>query len=73
MVRSTISLRWICGVDLAGVDLAGVRWSEQGTRWPPELDVEKLQRNSLQTPPGSGTYVILRPEGKSRLDDPVSV
>jgi hypothetical protein len=35
--------------------------------------VEKLQRNSLQTPPGSGTYVILRPEGKSRLDDPVSV
>jgi hypothetical protein len=63
----------LSGVDLAGVDLAGVRWSEQGTRWPPELDLEKLRRNSLQTPPGSDTHVVMRPEGKSRQDDPVSV
>uniref|UniRef100_UPI003F497322 hypothetical protein n=1 Tax=Streptomyces chartreusis TaxID=1969 RepID=UPI003F497322 len=44
--------------DLADVGLVGVRWSEQGTQWPPSVDVENLKSRSQETPPGSGIWVV---------------
>lgn len=44
--------------DLIG--LAGVRWSVQGTRLPDGLDAETLMRQSKETEPGSGIYVVTR-------------
>jgi hypothetical protein len=46
-------------VDLAGVDLEGVRWSERGTRWPPG-EQERIRRESRETAPGSGVWVVTR-------------
>ncbi|MEV5412215.1 sigma-70 family RNA polymerase sigma factor [Thermopolyspora sp. NPDC052614] len=45
-------------VVLTGVDLTGVRWSERGTLWPEDVDVEDLKARSEETPQGSGIYVI---------------
>lgn len=45
--------------DLARIFLTGVRWSMPGTRWPPAL-VDTLMRQSEETEPGSGTYVVTR-------------
>ncbi|MEV5430344.1 hypothetical protein [Streptomyces sp. NPDC052701] len=44
--------------DLGGIDLGGVRWSECGTRWPGDLDVEHLKTCSDEDPPGSGVWVV---------------
>nr|WP_158712982.1 hypothetical protein [Streptomyces flavovirens] len=43
--------------DLRGVDLTGVRWSVQ-TLWPAELDVNDLRERSVETPLGSGIFVV---------------
>ncbi|MGY4974206.1 hypothetical protein ACWGCC_34205 [Streptomyces nigrescens] len=45
-------------VDFADVDLTGVRWSEDGTRWPIEMSTETLKAMSEEDPEGSGIYVI---------------
>lgn len=45
-------------VALEGIDLAGVQWSESGTHWPPEVDVEELKSRSEETPPHSGVWVV---------------
>ena len=60
-------------VDLTGVDLVGVRWSEWGTRWPPETDIEGLRSVSKETEPGSGVFVITRPGGTDRTREAVRV
>jgi hypothetical protein len=39
-----------------------------GTRWPPDLDVDALMRQSKETEPGSGIYVIT-PRGESERAD----
>jgi hypothetical protein len=44
-------------VDLAEVDLVGVRWSDQGTRWPPGEE-ERMRHASRETEPGSGVWVV---------------
>ncbi|MFG2694913.1 hypothetical protein [Kitasatospora sp. NPDC048407] len=48
----------LSGTDLRGIDLAGVRWSEFGTSWPENVDVDGIRSQSEETPPGSWTYVI---------------
>lgn len=45
--------------DLTGRDLAGIRWSEQGTTWPPGTDTAELRARSQQIAPG--IYEITRP------------
>lgn len=45
---------------LVGMDLGEVRWSEDGTRWPDDVDLEELRNRSVETPPGSGIHVIRR-------------
>jgi hypothetical protein len=52
----------LTSVNLAGIGLIGVRWSETGTRWPPDLDIDELRMISRETPPGSGIYTVTRPE-----------
>ncbi|MEU0386155.1 hypothetical protein [Streptomyces chartreusis] len=44
--------------DLGGIDLGGVRWSEYGTQWPWDLDVEHLKSRSDEAAPGSGIWVV---------------
>ena len=51
----------LSNVHLTGIDLSGVHWSEHTTQWPPAVGVEALKTRSRETPPGSGTWVILRP------------
>ena len=46
--------------DLTGTHLEGVRWSRHSTRWPRSLDVEQLENDSEETPPGSGIFVVRR-------------
>ncbi|MFC7650354.1 hypothetical protein ACFQX6_65980 [Streptosporangium lutulentum] len=43
---------------LIDIDMEGVRWSECGTLWPPELNVEDLKMRSEEVGVGSGTYVV---------------
>ncbi|MFF4156217.1 hypothetical protein [Streptomyces sp. NPDC001678] len=45
--------------DLTGVDLAGVRWSENGTRWPATVDVDDLKSRSEDK--GGGIWVVRSP------------
>jgi hypothetical protein len=44
--------------DFQGVDMTGMRWSEQGTRWPATVDTDEVRKASEEDPAGSGTYVI---------------
>lgn len=44
--------------DLTGVDLTGVRWSEDGTLWPEDVDIEELKARSKEVPGSSGIYII---------------
>ncbi|MFI6396436.1 hypothetical protein [Nonomuraea sp. NPDC050540] len=48
-------LRTAC---LANLDLAGVRWSEMGTRWPPEVDIGELKTHSDTLDAARGLYVV---------------
>ncbi|KPI01941.1 hypothetical protein OK074_5448 [Actinobacteria bacterium OK074] len=50
-------------VNLADLDLSGIRWSADGTRWPPGTDIEALLSNSQETAPNSGVYVLMPPPG----------
>jgi hypothetical protein len=52
--------------DLVGRDLTGIRWSDQGTTWPPETDTDKMRARSQEIVPG--VYEITRPGygGKAR-------
>ncbi|MBT2225659.1 hypothetical protein [Nonomuraea sp. NEAU-A123] len=45
---------------LADIDLEGVRWSETGTRWPEEVDIDDLKAHSEEIGAGSGLYVVRR-------------
>ncbi|MEV6976912.1 hypothetical protein [Kitasatospora sp. NPDC093806] len=45
-------------IDLTGVDLTGVHWTPDGTRWPSTVDIEQLRAESVETPPGSGVFVV---------------
>jgi hypothetical protein len=56
-------------VDLRGRDLTGVRWSEWGTRWPPETDVGLLRARSREVAPGTGIYVITNPGESDKAID----
>lgn len=38
--------------DLAGRDLTGIRWSDQGTTWPPGIDTDELRARSQEIAPG---------------------
>ncbi|MBO1418590.1 hypothetical protein [Streptomyces sp. FH025] len=50
----------LTNVDLTGIGLEGVRWSKHATRWPAAMDVGRLREQSLETPSGSGIYVVKR-------------
>jgi hypothetical protein len=52
--------------DLTGRDLTGIRWSDQGTTWPPGIDTDELRARSQEIAPG--IYEITRPGhgGKAR-------
>jgi hypothetical protein len=63
----------LSGVDLADIGLVGVRWSLSGTNWPPGVDVEALMRQSEETGPGSGIYVITRRGETERITAEVRV
>ena len=56
--------------DLTGRDLTGIRWSEQGTTWPPGTDTDKLRARSQEIAPG--IYEIMPPGhgGKGRHHAP---
>jgi len=56
--------------DLAGRDLTGIRWSEQGTTWPPGTDTDELRARSQEIAPG--IYEIMHPGhgGKGRHHAP---
>jgi hypothetical protein len=42
-------------------DLTGVRWSDRGTTWSPETDVDALRARSREIDRGTGIYVIASP------------
>ncbi|QER90425.1 hypothetical protein [Streptomyces tendae] len=46
--------------NLTGVKLDGLWWSEASTSWPPYVDIELLELDSVETAPDSGIYVITR-------------
>ena len=48
-------------VDLTGRDLTGVRWSDNGTTWPPGTDIDALRARSRELGSNTGIYVIVRP------------
>ncbi|MGW0711016.1 hypothetical protein ACWD4G_34530 [Streptomyces sp. NPDC002643] len=54
--------------DLNGIDLYGVRWSIEGTRWPQEVDLEDLKARSVETPQGSGIWIV-RQQGNATVWD----
>jgi len=56
--------------DLAGRDLTGIRWSDQGTKWPPGTDIDELRARSREI--ALGIYEITRPghDNKARHHTP---
>ncbi|MEU0054658.1 hypothetical protein [Streptomyces sp. NPDC006309] len=58
------------GALLVGVDLTGVRWTLRHTFWPQEIDVEDLRMRSMETPEGSGVFVVR--SGTARIREFVS-
>ncbi|WP_030913180.1 hypothetical protein [Streptosporangium amethystogenes] len=52
--------------DLSGIDIEGVRWSESGTRWPAEVDIEALRARSEEVGTGSGVHVVRAGPATSR-------
>jgi hypothetical protein len=58
--------------DLSSRDLTGVRWSDWGTTWPAETDLDKLRARSREVTYGTGVYVITNPSdlGKAVLHTP---
>jgi hypothetical protein len=52
----------LTNVDLTHRDLTGVRWSDNGTSWPPGTDVDELRARSRELGSDTGIYVIVRPD-----------
>jgi hypothetical protein len=55
--------------DIAGCDLTGIRWSDQGTTWPPGTDTDELRARSQEIAPG--TYQITRRSHGHRVRHPI--
>ncbi|WP_370105541.1 hypothetical protein [Streptacidiphilus sp. BW17] len=52
----------LASVDMTGLDLSGVRWSHQGTIWPPGQE-DRIRRVSQKAEPGSDIWVVIRADG----------
>ena len=55
--------------DLTGRDLTGIRWSDQGTTWPPGTDTDELRARSQEIAPG--IYQITRPGHGDKARHPI--
>jgi hypothetical protein len=55
--------------DLTGRDLTGIRWSDQGTTWPPGTDTDELRARSQEI--GPGIYQITRPGHGDKARHPI--
>ncbi|MFD7476264.1 hypothetical protein ACFV8Z_29965 [Streptomyces sp. NPDC059837] len=49
-------------VDPVAVDLAGIRWGSD-TQWPTPEWTARIHRASVESPPGSGVFIVLPEEG----------